>query len=52
MNRLQLTALGSGLLAATCAPGEPTLDAFWRTDLEQATQAAYETGKPMLVVFR
>jgi len=52
MNQLHLTALASGFLATACAPQKPTLEAFWRTDLGQAAEAAYETGKPMLVVFR
>ena len=55
MNRPQLSVflcLSLGLFAAACPRQEPSLDAFWRTDLGQAAQVAYETGKPMLVVFR
>ena len=40
------------LLAAGCAQAAAEMEEFWYLDLDRAIEAATESGRPMLVVFR
>lgn len=53
MTRFALVLLaGAFALASACAQAAAEMEDFWYLDLDRAVEAATESGRPMLVVFR